>query len=183
MPKEAAFAIKNIDSKRGIINFICSNMELSDEDRQSLLEAPGLLARARKALEILVREQQLAELKNSLQEKVKQEIDQQQKEYFKKFIETYKEGAFIISFDGDDIGFYNGCATENDYEIGNICIVPEYQNRGIGTAVLKDVLAENAGKKITLQYFKQNPVGRLYERLGFKVNGETQFHYQMVKEK
>ena len=64
MPKEAAFAIKNIDSKRGIINFICSNMELTDEDRQSLLEAPGLLARARKLLEILVREQQLAELKH-----------------------------------------------------------------------------------------------------------------------
>ena len=41
MPKEAAFAIKNIDSKRGIINFICSNMELTDEDRQSLLEAPA----------------------------------------------------------------------------------------------------------------------------------------------
>ncbi len=82
MPKEAAFAIKNIDSKRGIINFICSNMELSDEDRQSLLEAPGLLARARKALEILVREQQLAELKNSLQEKVKQEIDRQQRDYY-----------------------------------------------------------------------------------------------------
>ena len=75
MPKEAAFAIKNIDSKRGIINFICSNMELTDEDRQSLLEAPGLLARARKLLEILIREQQLAELKNQIQERVKQEIE------------------------------------------------------------------------------------------------------------
>ena len=82
MPKEAAFAIKNIDSKRGIINFICSNMDLSDEDRQSLLEAPGLLARARKLLEILIREQQLAELKNDLQEKVKQEIDKQQRDYY-----------------------------------------------------------------------------------------------------
>ncbi len=60
MPKEAAFAIKNIDSKRGIINFICSNMELADEDRQALLEAPGLLARSRKLLEILILEQQLA---------------------------------------------------------------------------------------------------------------------------
>ena len=108
--------------------------------------------------------------------------EEQQKEYFRKFIETYKEGAFIISFDGKEIGFYNGCATENTYEIGNVCIVPEYQNRGIGTAVLKDVLAENAGKKITLQYFKQNPVGRLYERLGFRLLGETQFHYQMIKE-
>ena len=82
MPKEAAFAIKNIDSKRGIINFICSNMELADEDRQALLEAPGLLARARKLLEILIREQQLAELKNEIQEKVKQEIDKQQRDYY-----------------------------------------------------------------------------------------------------
>ena len=82
MPKEAAFAIKNIDSKRGIINFICSNMELTDEDRQSLLEAPGLLARARKLREILIREQQLAELKNQIQERVKQEIDKQQRDYY-----------------------------------------------------------------------------------------------------
>ena len=82
MPKEAAFAIKNIDSKRGIINFICSNLELSDEDRQSLLEAPGLLARARKLLEILIREQQLAELKSQIQERVKQEIDKQQRDYY-----------------------------------------------------------------------------------------------------
>ena len=39
MPKEAAFAIKNIDSKRGIINFICSNLELSDEDRRTVNRA------------------------------------------------------------------------------------------------------------------------------------------------
>ena len=32
MPKEATFAIKNIDSRRGIVNFICSNLEFSDED-------------------------------------------------------------------------------------------------------------------------------------------------------
>jgi len=82
MPKEAAFAIKNIDSKRGIINFICTNLDLSDEDRQMLLEAPGLLARARKLLEILVREQQLAELKRQIQERVKQEIDKQQRDYY-----------------------------------------------------------------------------------------------------
>ena len=82
IPKEAAFAIKNIDSNRGMINFICSNLELSDDDRQTLLEAPGLLARSRKLLEILIREQQLVELKNELQEKVKTEIDKQQRDYY-----------------------------------------------------------------------------------------------------
>ncbi len=82
MPKEAAFAIKNLDSSRAIVNFICSNMDLSDDDRQQLLEAPGLMARSRRLLEILVREQQLAELKNDIQSKVKQEIDKQQRDYY-----------------------------------------------------------------------------------------------------
>ncbi len=82
MPKEAAFAIKNLDSSRAIVNFICSNMDLTDDDRQQLLEAPGLLARSRRLLEILVREQQLAELKNDIQNKVKQDIDKQQRDYY-----------------------------------------------------------------------------------------------------
>ena len=82
IPKEAVFALKNIDSPRGLLNFVCSNMDFSDEDRQALLEAPGLLARARKLLEILVREQQMAELKNEIQEKVKREIDKQQRDYY-----------------------------------------------------------------------------------------------------
>ena len=82
MPKEAVFALKNLDSARGLINFVCSNMDFSDDDRQALLEAPGLLARARKLLEILVREQQMAELKNEIQEKVKREIDKQQRDYY-----------------------------------------------------------------------------------------------------
>ena len=82
IPREATFAIKNIDSQRGIINFISSNLDLADIDRQRLLEAPGLLARARRLLEILVHEQQLVELKSDIQSKVKQNLDQQQREYF-----------------------------------------------------------------------------------------------------
>lgn len=109
--------------------------------------------------------------------------EEQQKEYFNRFIETYKDGAYIITFDGQDIGFYNGCIENNTYEIGNICIIPKYQNMGIGTSILKDILLDNCDKKITIQYFKQNHVGRLYERLGFKLVGETSFHYQMEKEK
>ena len=109
--------------------------------------------------------------------------EEQQKEYFKRFIEAYKEGAYIIIFDGQDVGFYNGCIEDGKYEIGNICIIPEYQKRGIGTSILNDVLLDNLDKEITIQYFKQNPVGRLYERLGFKLVGETSFHYQMIKDK
>ena len=108
--------------------------------------------------------------------------EEQQREYFAKFIEACKESAFVITYEGKDIGFYNGCLEGNSYEIGNICIIPEYQNRGIGTAILNDVLSENVGKEVRLQYFKQNPAGRLYERLGFHRAGETAYHYRMVKE-
>lgn len=107
--------------------------------------------------------------------------DELQQEFFKAFMEKYKEGARIITFQGIDIGFYNDCETEYTYEIGNICIIPEYQNQGIGTAILQDVIEKHADKEIHLQYFKQNPVGRLYERLGFEKCGETAYHYQMKK--
>ena len=87
--------------------------------------------------------------------------------------------------DGDkEIGFYNSEILENgNYEVGNICIIPEYQGKGIGTQILKYKLEENTDMNIEIQYFKQNPVGRLYERLGFIPSGETEFHYQMKKPK
>ncbi len=82
LPKEATFAIKNIDNKRGVVNFICSNIDFADAARQKLLEAPSLQARAKLLFEILVKEQQLMRLKNEIQQKVKDDIDVQQKEYF-----------------------------------------------------------------------------------------------------
>jgi len=105
-----------------------------------------------------------------------------QREFFKVFIEKFKEGARIITFQGKDIGFYNSCENDYIYEIGNICIISKYQNQGIGTAILQEVIKEHTDKEIHLQYFKQNPVGRLYERLGFQRIGETPYHYQMRKE-
>lgn len=111
-------------------------------------------------------------------------IEEDQRTYFEKFISTVRNNAYII-FDGDKkIGFYNGEILENgNYEVGNICIIPEYQGRGIGTKLLKEKLDENKDRDIEIQYFKQNSVGKLYERLGFVPSGETQFHYQMMKPK
>ena len=111
-------------------------------------------------------------------------VEEDQRKYFEKFINTVKKNAFII-MDGDNrIGFYNGEVLENgNYEVGNICIVPEFQGKGIGTKLLKDKLEEYKDRDIEIQYFKQNPVGALYTRLGFLPNGETQFHYKMIKPK
>ena len=71
----------------------------------------------------------------------------------------------------------------NIKEINIFFICVEYQGKGIGTQVLKDVMKLHKNQDLHIQYFKQNPVGALYERLGFVPDGETEFHYQMKKEK
>jgi len=110
--------------------------------------------------------------------------EDEQKEYFKKFIDTYKNSSYIIKIEDKAIGFYNDEELEDgSYEIGNICIIPEYQGKGIGTDILKFKLEEYKNMDIKIQFFKQNPVGELYKRLGFIPNGETKFHYQMIKPK
>ena len=79
--QEASFAIKNIENKTYLINFICSNTDIKVKDKQKLLEANGLKERGVMLLEHLVQEMQLLELKNELQSKVKSDLDQQQREF------------------------------------------------------------------------------------------------------
>ena len=110
--------------------------------------------------------------------------EEDQRKYFESFINSVYNDAWIIQLNGKDIGFYNGATLEDgSYEIGNICIIPEYQGKGIGTQVLKDIMELHKEQDLHIQYFKQNPVGSLYKRLGFEPNGETEFHYQMIKSK
>lgn len=80
------------------------------------------------------------------------------------------------------VGFCNGKIKDDKYfEIDNICIIPEYQNKGIGTAVLKEILFENNDKDVFLQCFKEIPAINLFEMMGFKKKTETQTHYIMKK--
>lgn len=108
------------------------------------------------------------------------DIDQRNR--FKEAIEKTFDRTYIIMVNNKRIGFYQGhLVNERTYYIENICIIPEYQGKGIGTELIKSILEKNSDKNVEIQYFKQNPVGKLYERLGFVDNGETEFHYQMIK--
>jgi ATP-dependent Lon protease len=82
VPPEASFALRNIESSSFLINYICSNSEISLEERQKLLETAFLKERGILLLQYLNREVQLLELKNDIQLRVRSEIEQQQKEYF-----------------------------------------------------------------------------------------------------
>ena len=55
-------------------------------------------------------------------------------------------------------------------EIRHIEILPEFQGKGLGSQIIRDILAEGrkAGLPVTLTVLSLNPARRLYERLGFK---------------
>jgi ATP-dependent Lon protease len=82
IPSEATFAIKNIESKSFLINFVSSNMNLSVEEKQELLMMNVLKERALTTLRYMNTELQKLELKNDIQSKVRFDLDQQQREYF-----------------------------------------------------------------------------------------------------
>ena len=83
LPQEAAFAIKNIEGHSFLVNFIASSMEIENPlDKMSLLRENKLKQRALKLLELLNKHIDLLKIKDDIQQKVRTEIDQQQREYY-----------------------------------------------------------------------------------------------------
>ena len=82
LPSEASFAIKNIKSDSFLVNFISSNMDLSVAQKQVILEKDSLKERALLALKNLNKELQKLKLRNDIQSKTREDLDQQQREYY-----------------------------------------------------------------------------------------------------
>ena len=79
---EMAFAIRNIENPIFLINYVCVNFGLNVLEKQRLLEIDDIQERGYQLLELLNKEAQLLEIKMSIQNKAKEGIDQQQREYF-----------------------------------------------------------------------------------------------------
>ena len=81
-PQDSAFAIKNLGVNMYLVNFICNHLPLKKDDKVELLLIDSVKQRAYRVLELLSREVQLAEIKASIQIRAREDIDQQQREYF-----------------------------------------------------------------------------------------------------
>ena len=82
IPSEASFAIKNIQSNSFLVNFVASNMNIDVKEKQKLLEQPNLEERTKTSLVHLNHEINMIQMKNEIQNKVRVDIDEQQREYF-----------------------------------------------------------------------------------------------------
>lgn len=102
IPTEAGFALNNIESQNFMVNFISSNMNATSAEKQNMLEVPNLKERATLVLAHLTKELQMLELKNQIQNKVKIDIDKQQRDYFlHQQIKTIQEELGEKSFEQD----------------------------------------------------------------------------------
>ena len=100
IPSEASFAIKNIESNSFLINFVSSNLNLGVAEKQELLEIASLQERALTTLKYMNVELQKLELKNDIQSKVRNDMDQQQREYFlHQQMKTIQEELGGVSYD------------------------------------------------------------------------------------
>jgi ATP-dependent Lon protease len=82
IPSDAVFALRNIESPVFLVNFVASNLNIEIGEKQKLLEIPDLISRANLVLSSLTKELQMLELKNQIQDKVKVDIDKQQRDFY-----------------------------------------------------------------------------------------------------
>lgn len=81
IPSDAAFALRNIESPYFLVNFVSSNLNIELIEKQKLLETPDLMRRANDVLTALGKELHMLELKNQIQDKVKSDLDKQQRDF------------------------------------------------------------------------------------------------------
>ncbi len=82
IPDEATFALKNVTNNIMALNFICSNMPFSTKEKMKLLMMDSVKERLFNTMRIINREINLQNLKLDIRNKTRDDIDEQQRNYF-----------------------------------------------------------------------------------------------------
>ncbi|MBQ7351665.1 MAG: GNAT family N-acetyltransferase [Clostridia bacterium] len=110
--------------------------------------------------------------------------EDKQREMFADLMKEDSKHSYVIIADNKKIGFFSeGEDTEEVYRPNNLCLLPEYRGKGIGSNILNKAFDKHKEQDIYLKVFKSNPAKNLYQRLGFDICDETKSHYLMVRKK
>ena len=82
IPDEANFAIRNISNNVMALNFVCSNMPFSTKEKNNLISVESMKERLFGTMKALNREINLQNLKADIRNKTREDLDEQQKNYF-----------------------------------------------------------------------------------------------------
>ncbi len=80
----------------------------------------------------------------------------------------------VVEVDGEPAGRLYVHRGPSDIRIMEIALAPAFRGRGIGTGLLRTLIAEaeESGRKLSIHVEANNPARTLYERLGFRPAGE-----------
>ena len=70
-----------------------------------------------------------------------------------------------ILYDGSHAGYYRLCPAEDGWELDDLYVFPEYQNRGIGSGIIRRCCA--CGPVILYVFTKNTRALALYRHMGF----------------
>lgn len=96
---------------------------------------------------------------------------------------VYKEQhSSVILVDGQPVGWIAVVRDGRTIHLDGVYLTKTSQNRGIGTALLRDLMREAkvAGLPLTLRTAKINPAVKLYGRLGFTTMGSNEYRLYMT---
>ncbi|MDZ7806728.1 MAG: LON peptidase substrate-binding domain-containing protein [Gracilimonas sp.] len=82
IPSEASIAVDNINSPTFLLNFISSNLNVTVNEKQTLLEIRKFSDNLDKVMEFLEKEVQVLDMSEKIRTKVKSDIDDQQREFY-----------------------------------------------------------------------------------------------------
>jgi ribosomal protein S18 acetylase RimI-like enzyme len=86
--------------------------------------------------------------------------------------EHYARGSYLlVVIDGEPGGRLYLHRGDTEIRIVDIALLPEHRGKGVGSALLGELLAEAdaSGKRVTIHVERLNQALRLYERLGFSI--------------
>jgi len=84
----------------------------------------------------------------------------------------------IIQVDGRDIGCIALEQAADHLVLQKLYILPDWQNRGIGARIMRDIMAEAGARPLRVAVLVVNPARGFYQRLGFVVTRSTpERHY------
>jgi ribosomal protein S18 acetylase RimI-like enzyme len=101
-----------------------------------------------------------------------------QRDFFSRYLQTLEFQIIVIK--DKDVGVVAFSINKTSINIDEIQLLPEYQNRGIGTSILSDIIAsaQKAKIEITLRVLKVNFIAqKFYDKLGFEKIGDTETHF------
>jgi ribosomal protein S18 acetylase RimI-like enzyme len=109
---------------------------------------------------------------------LKLQFTAQQQSYQAQFPESTHQ---IICLEGQPVGRLIVNRTQNEIRLVDIALLPPNRNRGLGTQLIENLLAEAkaAGKPVRLHVLAGSPALALYRRLGFSIIQETPPYLQL----